>query len=198
VHPTLGILRKSQAVSHASAFFQLDGFAVPAPAQVTQPTYVTKDTQQTKENLNWLLLLTSVLLGLTIALLQIEKLGEEIYSVPVFGAIAGAFGGIIAGLVQVFSWNISRKTKTALYIVLIISTIVFFILSLRWFPLGRAFLFLLLVMLPGVVSFLVIFSIIKIFITLLTKSPVNLWLFGLLFIIYVIISITIMAFLAHF
>jgi hypothetical protein len=36
VHLTLGILRKSQAVSHALAFFWLDGFAVPAPAQVTQ------------------------------------------------------------------------------------------------------------------------------------------------------------------
>jgi hypothetical protein len=36
VHLTLGILRKFQAVSYASAFFWLDGFAVPAPAQVTQ------------------------------------------------------------------------------------------------------------------------------------------------------------------
>jgi hypothetical protein len=36
VHLTLGILRQSQAVSHALSFFQLDGFAVPAPAQVTQ------------------------------------------------------------------------------------------------------------------------------------------------------------------
>ncbi len=36
VHLTLGILRQSQAVSHALAFSQLDGFAVPAPAQVTQ------------------------------------------------------------------------------------------------------------------------------------------------------------------
>ncbi|MDA0244958.1 MAG: hypothetical protein OT477_16195 [Chloroflexi bacterium] len=36
VHLTLGILRKSQAVFHASAFFQLDGFAVTTPAQVTQ------------------------------------------------------------------------------------------------------------------------------------------------------------------
>jgi len=36
VHLTLGILRTSQAVLHASAFFWLDGFAVPAPAQVTQ------------------------------------------------------------------------------------------------------------------------------------------------------------------
>jgi len=36
VHLTLGILRQSQAVSHALAFFWLDGFAVPAPAQVTQ------------------------------------------------------------------------------------------------------------------------------------------------------------------
>ena len=36
MHLTLGILRTSQAVSHALSFFQLDGFAVPAPAQVTQ------------------------------------------------------------------------------------------------------------------------------------------------------------------
>jgi hypothetical protein len=36
VHLTLGILRKSQAVSYALAFFWLDGFAVPTPAQVTQ------------------------------------------------------------------------------------------------------------------------------------------------------------------
>ena len=32
----LGILRKSQAVFYAFSFFWLDGFAVPAPAQVTQ------------------------------------------------------------------------------------------------------------------------------------------------------------------
>jgi hypothetical protein len=36
VHLTLGILRQSQAVSYAFSFFQLGGFAVPAPAQVTQ------------------------------------------------------------------------------------------------------------------------------------------------------------------
>jgi hypothetical protein len=36
VHLTLGILRTFQAVSYALSFFQLDGFAVPAPAQVTQ------------------------------------------------------------------------------------------------------------------------------------------------------------------
>jgi len=36
VHLTLGILRKSQAVFYALPFFWLDGFAVPAPAQVTQ------------------------------------------------------------------------------------------------------------------------------------------------------------------
>jgi hypothetical protein len=36
VHLTLGILRKSQAVFYAFSFFQSDGFAVPAPAQVTQ------------------------------------------------------------------------------------------------------------------------------------------------------------------
>jgi len=36
VHLTLGILRKSQAVSYAFSFFWSDGFAVPTPAQVTQ------------------------------------------------------------------------------------------------------------------------------------------------------------------
>ncbi len=36
VHLTLGILRKSQAFFYALSFFWLDGFAVPAPAQVTQ------------------------------------------------------------------------------------------------------------------------------------------------------------------
>jgi hypothetical protein len=36
VHLTLGILRKSQAVFYALSFSQSDGFAVPAPAQVTQ------------------------------------------------------------------------------------------------------------------------------------------------------------------
>jgi hypothetical protein len=32
VHLTLGILRQSQAVFYALAFFQLDGFAVPRPS----------------------------------------------------------------------------------------------------------------------------------------------------------------------
>ena len=91
-----------------------------------------------------------------------------------------------------------KKTKAALYVVLIVSTIVFFILSLRWFPLGREFLFLLLVMLPGVVSFLAIFYILKIIATQLTKFSVNLWLFGFLFVIGYIISITAMAFLSPF
>jgi hypothetical protein len=36
VHLTLGILPQSQAVSYALSFFQSDGLAVPAPAQVTQ------------------------------------------------------------------------------------------------------------------------------------------------------------------
>jgi len=47
VHLTLGILRQSQAVSHASAFFWLDGFAVPAPAQVTQSVRQTKSKCKT-------------------------------------------------------------------------------------------------------------------------------------------------------
>jgi hypothetical protein len=36
VHLTLGILRTPQAVFYALSFSWLDGFAVPAPAQVTQ------------------------------------------------------------------------------------------------------------------------------------------------------------------
>jgi hypothetical protein len=36
VHPTLGSLRKSQAVFYTSAFFQSDGVPPPAPARVTQ------------------------------------------------------------------------------------------------------------------------------------------------------------------
>jgi len=35
MHPTLGILAKSQAFFYALSFFQLDGFAVPAPARVS-------------------------------------------------------------------------------------------------------------------------------------------------------------------
>jgi hypothetical protein len=35
VHLTLGILRTFKAVFYALSFFWLDGFAVPAPAQVT-------------------------------------------------------------------------------------------------------------------------------------------------------------------
>jgi hypothetical protein len=34
--PDAGVLRKSQAVSYASAFFQSDGVPPPAPARVTQ------------------------------------------------------------------------------------------------------------------------------------------------------------------
>jgi hypothetical protein len=50
VHLTLGILRKSQAVFYALSFFQLDGFAVPAPAQVT-PT-VGRFIKNRNENSN--------------------------------------------------------------------------------------------------------------------------------------------------
>ena len=45
VHLTLGILRKSQAVLHALSFFWLDGFAVPAPAQVTQTVRRSAENQ---------------------------------------------------------------------------------------------------------------------------------------------------------
>jgi hypothetical protein len=43
MHLTLGSLRKSQAVSCALSFFWLDGFAVPAPARVTQTVRRIKD-----------------------------------------------------------------------------------------------------------------------------------------------------------
>jgi hypothetical protein len=47
MHWTLGILRKSQAVFYASAFFQLDGAPPPAPARVTQTVgqFLAKDKQ---------------------------------------------------------------------------------------------------------------------------------------------------------
>ena len=77
----------------------------------TQSTNGTKNSQHTKENLSWLLLLTSVLLGLAIALLLKEKLGIGLSSIPGFGIITGAFGGILAGLVQGFSWEISKKLR---------------------------------------------------------------------------------------
>jgi len=46
VHLTLGILRTSQAFFYALPFFWLDGFAIPAPAQVTQT--VRRQTQREK------------------------------------------------------------------------------------------------------------------------------------------------------
>ena len=51
MHLTLGILRQSQAVSHALSFFWLDGFAVPAPAQVTQTVGRTRAKDCQNENL---------------------------------------------------------------------------------------------------------------------------------------------------
>jgi hypothetical protein len=50
VHLTLGILRQSQAVFYALSFFQLDGFAVPAPAQVTQTVGRIKVDKVEREN----------------------------------------------------------------------------------------------------------------------------------------------------
>ena len=49
MHWTLGILRQSQAVSYASAFFQSDGVPPPAPARVTQTVgqFSTKQHEQT-------------------------------------------------------------------------------------------------------------------------------------------------------
>ncbi|HNE06508.1 MAG TPA: hypothetical protein PLT08_18410, partial [Anaerolineales bacterium] len=50
VHLTLGILRLSQAVSYALAFFWSDGFAVPAPAQVTQTVSPLRESTQILRN----------------------------------------------------------------------------------------------------------------------------------------------------
>ena len=51
VHLTLGTLRQSQAVSYALAFFWLDGFAVPAPAQVTQTVgWLAQEKQSKRED----------------------------------------------------------------------------------------------------------------------------------------------------
>jgi len=52
VHLTLGILRKSQAVSYALAFFWLDGFAVPAPAQVTQTVKTVEKVPKSKKGVS--------------------------------------------------------------------------------------------------------------------------------------------------
>ncbi|NOH03679.1 MAG: hypothetical protein HND47_17815 [Chloroflexi bacterium] len=53
VHLTLGILRKSQAFFYAFAFFWLDGFAVPAPAQVTQTVSPPLARMGFKSNLSY-------------------------------------------------------------------------------------------------------------------------------------------------
>ena len=45
VHPTLGIRRHFQAFFYALSFFQSDGFAVPAPAQVRANWWAFKKFQ---------------------------------------------------------------------------------------------------------------------------------------------------------
>jgi len=52
VHPTLGILRKSQAVFYASAFFQLDGVPPPAPARVTQAVETVEKVPKSKKGVS--------------------------------------------------------------------------------------------------------------------------------------------------
>jgi hypothetical protein len=53
VHLTLGILRHFQAVSNALSFFWLDGFAVPAPAQVTQTVGRLREIDYQSINDGW-------------------------------------------------------------------------------------------------------------------------------------------------
>jgi len=51
VHLTLGILPHFQTVFYALAFFWLDGFAVPAPTQVTQTVGTPLAQQRMKKPL---------------------------------------------------------------------------------------------------------------------------------------------------
>ena len=53
VHLTLGILRTSQAVFYALSFSQLDGFAVPAPAQVTQTVGQATPSSHSKRGIRY-------------------------------------------------------------------------------------------------------------------------------------------------
>ena len=157
----------------------------------TRQTNNIIDMQPAKENDNWLLLLllTSVILGIEIALLPPIQEVWTMYKIPGFGVIGGAIGGIAAGMIRVFSWRISRIIKTILSIVLIASIIV----SLVVFT--RAFFFLFLIMIPGIVSSLVILLVTIIISTQLIKSPVNWWLFGSLLVVGIIISIVVVRFL---
>jgi len=52
VHLTLGILRKSQAVSYALAFFWLDGFAVPHPSAGNANRWKAEQRAKAKPSLN--------------------------------------------------------------------------------------------------------------------------------------------------
>jgi hypothetical protein len=46
MHPTLGILAKSQVFFYASAFFQSDGVPPPDPARVTQTVGAPRPKQK--------------------------------------------------------------------------------------------------------------------------------------------------------
>ena len=76
MHLTLGILRHSQAVFYALAFFQSDGFAVPAPAQVTQT--VSPPLLKQQGNLENLL---NYFPGVLVIILIITALAETFLSV---------------------------------------------------------------------------------------------------------------------
>ncbi len=74
MHLTLGILRQSQAVFYAGYFFWLDGFAVPAPAQVTQtvsPPRNRKALKPKSKSTIGIILISLSLITLAIAVFQI-------------------------------------------------------------------------------------------------------------------------------
>ena len=151
-----------------------------------QATNNVEIVQPYKEEMKWLLLLmlTSTLLGLLIGLAFVWDQG--LYPLPGFGIVGGAIGGIAAGMIQAFSWRISKKFK----IVLSISGIV---ILLSLFTVFMLFVWPIL-LIPA----LIIFYITTIICAQLKKSPVNWWLFGFLLIIGIVISVTIVGFLSFF
>jgi hypothetical protein len=96
MHLTLGILRTSQAVFYAVAFFWLDGFAVPALAQVTQTVgrLTSKSARQTFNN-------------------QLDKVFNKENMDNNIREILGITADIMAilGISGLFSWGVFRKGK---------------------------------------------------------------------------------------
>jgi|GEM_PF-3806944 predicted ferric reductase len=109
---------------------------------------------------------------------------------PVFGIFGGTIGGMAAGMIQVFSWKIPRSLNYFLFIILIISLVIQLILGYS--------LWLIFVPILGMVYSLIVFAVTIAICAQLKKSPVNWWLFYLILVIGVIISIVSMGFFTTF